>query len=530
MKIFDFFKNLKNWQKIILIIILIIILLNVFGKKTNRTEKFAQAENMDLTQLISVTGSVQATKSMDLAFKTSGIVSNISVKVGDKVKAGQMIASLENSGLLAQRKQAQSQVDGQNAKLEELKLGARPEDVAVSQSSLDKAKIDLSNYAKTAYTTINEAYNVSNNIFRKEFAPLFEYSPGAIEKYSLSYYPCDSNTANSLSYRRQTIDDKLSAWQKDIQAYDQLMISNPIYVNYKEEQIEDLINKTVSYMSYFDSYLSDINKTLVIDCDLSPTELSNISSYRSFVPTYISSFNTEFSAVKSSKQTIDAQKATVASYKNQLILKQAGGTSEQVAYQESQVKSAQANLELVNSQIADTYIIAPIDGVITAINTDQGEVATAGKTYVSMISSDPFKIESYINETDIAKIAVGNDANITFDAFGSTKQFHGKITLLDPAQSVVEGVVSYKATFSITDFTEDIKPGMTANIDIITAQKQNVLAIPTRAISKRQGKAFVTIKKDNANQEIEIKIGIKGDNGNTEVLEGLSLGEKVLLN
>ncbi|HOU46051.1 MAG TPA: HlyD family secretion protein, partial [Candidatus Pacearchaeota archaeon] len=132
--------------------------------------------------------------------------------------------------------------------------------------------------------------------------------------------------------------------------------------------------------------------------------------------------------------------------------------------------------------------------------------------------------------TDIAKVAVGNEANITFDAFGSKKQFHGKIIKIDPAQTVVEGVVSYKTTFQIIDFSSEIKSGMTADIDVITAQKQNVLAIPSRIILRKQGKTFVRIKRDGKEEEIEVQTGIKGDNGNMEIIEGLSEGQKVIAN
>ncbi|HNZ83823.1 MAG TPA: efflux RND transporter periplasmic adaptor subunit [Candidatus Pacearchaeota archaeon] len=523
MKFFDFFNKLKPWQKTLFVVLFIIVLASILkpGKKGN-TQEFATVSRMDLVQIASVTGKVQPTKVIDMAFKTSGIISKVYVSSGDQVKTGQVLISLENANLIAQQKQAQAQIDGQMAKLQELKLGGRAEDIAVSQSSLDKAEIDLQNYYKTSYVTLNEAFNTVDNIFRKQINTMFDYSPYAIDKYDLDYFPCDASIRNSLNVKREVVDEKMLAWQKDID----LMSNN----NLTNEQFEKLISESIDYMYYFQQFLTDLNKTMIVDCALDLEQSTKISSFKPTVATVITSFNTSFSTVKTLKQTIDAQNQTVRNYENQLALKKAGGTSEQVAYQESQIKSAQANLELIQSQIADTYIVSPINGIITLVDIDSGEVATAGKNYVSMISSDPFEIEAYINETDIAKVAVGNEANITFDAFGSKRQFHGKIIKIDPAQTIVEGVVSYKATFQITDFSAEIKSGMTADIDIITAERQNVLAVPSRSIIKKQGKAFVRIKRDNKEEEIEIQTGIKGDNGNTEIIDGLSEGQKILVN
>jgi len=523
MKFFDFFNKLKSWQKTLFVILFIIVLASILksGKKSN-TQEFATVSRMDLVQIASVTGKVQPTKVIDMAFKTSGIVSKVYVNSGDEVKSGQVLISLENANLIAQQKQAQAQIEGQMAKLQELKLGSRAEDIAVSQSSLDKAEIDLQNYYKTSYVTLNEAFNTVDNIFRKQTSAIFDYNPYSIDKYDLSYYPCDATTRNSLNIRRRIVDEKILAWQKDIN----LMQVN----NLTNEEFEKFINNSVDYMYYFQQFLTDLNKTVIVDCALDSAQISEINTAKPVITSAITTFNTSFSTVRTLKQTIDAQNQTVRNYENQLILKKAGGTPEQIAYQESQIKSAQANLELIQSQIADTYIVSPINGIITLVDIDPGEVATAGKNYVSMISSDPFEIEAYINETDIAKVAVGNEANITFDAFGSKKQFHGKIIKIDPAQTVVEGVVSYKTTFQIIDFSSEIKSGMTADIDVITAQKQNVLAIPSRIILRKQGKTFVRIKRDGKEEEIEVQTGIKGDNGNMEIIEGLSEGQKVIAN
>lgn len=109
------------------------------------------------------------------------------------------------------------------------------------------------------------------------------------------------------------------------------------------------------------------------------------------------------------------------------------------------------------------------------------------------------------------------------------KFFEGRVVSIDPAEKIIEGVVYYEVTIDFEGkLPEGIKPGMTADIEITSASKENILVIPEEAIKKEDGKNFVKVYKNGKIEKREIKVGLKGD-GKVEVVSGLKEGEKIIL-
>jgi multidrug efflux pump subunit AcrA (membrane-fusion protein) len=131
----------------------------------------------------------------------------------------------------------------------------------------------------------------------------------------------------------------------------------------------------------------------------------------------------------------------------------------------------------------------------------------------------------------LSKIKLGDKAEIILDAFGNDRTFNAEITEIDPAEKIVDGISTYKTTLRFIDpSTSEIRSGMTANVKITTARKDGVLVVPQKTVFSRENAKFVTVIKDkNSTEQREISIGLKGSNGNFEVLGGLEEGEKVSL-
>jgi multidrug efflux pump subunit AcrA (membrane-fusion protein) len=147
-----------------------------------------------------------------------------------------------------------------------------------------------------------------------------------------------------------------------------------------------------------------------------------------------------------------------------------------------------------------------------------------------MMSNDGFKVEANIAEADIAKVQPGQKANITLDAYGSDVVFEAVVVRIDPGETIIEGVPTYKTVFKFTTADNRVKSGMTANIDIIGQSKENVVAVPLRAVSNKNGGKFVTIQKDpKTTEEVKVKTGIRGADGLVEITEGLNEGDTVVV-
>ncbi|PJA82939.1 MAG: hypothetical protein CO146_02130, partial [Candidatus Nealsonbacteria bacterium CG_4_9_14_3_um_filter_37_29] len=137
-------------------------------------------------------------------------------------------------------------------------------------------------------------------------------------------------------------------------------------------------------------------------------------------------------------------------------------------------------------------------------------------------------IEADIYEEDIVKINIDNPVDISLVALPE-KIFKGKVISIDPAQKLIEGVVYYETTINFDEIPDGIKPGMTADLVIKTASRENTLIIPEEAIQKKDDKTIVEVFKEGNIEDREIEVGLFGSNDMVQVLSGLEEGEKLIL-
>jgi len=186
------------WPVVISLAVLLIILIISASKPKQKEYKFISVERSDLKQIVSVTGKVAPNKNLDLAFSRSGKVQRIFLEVGEVARQGQLLVELENSSLIAQKKQAQANLNGQMAKMRELEIGSRPEQIDVYRSNLQKAEGELFDLYKKALVTLKESYNSSANTFRESLKSMYDYYPyNDPPLYQLNYYAC-----NALAYNK----------------------------------------------------------------------------------------------------------------------------------------------------------------------------------------------------------------------------------------------------------------------------------------------------------------------------------------
>jgi len=206
-------------------------------------------------------------------------------------------------------------------------------------------------------------------------------------------------------------------------------------------------------------------------------------------------------------------------------------TSEQRDAQKAQVDQAQAAVDAINDQLKDVHIISPIDGIVIKRTADPGEtvVLNLNSPVLTIAKKDDLIIKSNVPESDIIKLQIGQKANITFDAFSPDEIFTATVSEIDPASTVIQDVVYYGIKLKLDNLDPRLKAGMSANIDIRTAEKDNVLTIPVRAIKDENSGKFVDVlQADNTTKHVKVTTGLAGDEGMVEIISGLSVGEKVV--
>lgn len=196
------------------------------------------------------------------------------------------------------------------------------------------------------------------------------------------------------------------------------------------------------------------------------------------------------------------------------------------------VESARAAAFTIQKQLKKNIVYAPIDGVITKKYLEVGEMASANSPIVTISGEKGFEIKANVPESDIDKIKIGQRGEATFDAFSSDEFFDFTVKEIEPAATIIQDVVFYEVTFGIEKNDNRIKSGMSTDIDILTSEKKDVLAVSNQAVKNDDGNRYVEIleEKDGvkSTRRVDVKVGLRGDNGMTEIISGLKGGEEVI--
>jgi len=269
-------------------------------------------------------------------------------------------------------------------------------------------------------------------------------------------------------------------------------------------------------------FLSTFLKAVNMEANLSD---SNVSTYKTNIGTARTNIQTAI-------ESITTQEKAISSAKRDLALKQAGSMADDIKYQEVMVDKAKGQVDNIKAQLAKTIIVSPINAIVTKKNINVGEFSSAGTAAFSVISNSQMEAESNVPEADIAKIKKGNTAKITLDAYGPDEVFTARVVKINPGETVIEGVSTYKITLNFDSYSEKIKSGMTANIDIETNKKEGVIRAPQRAVSRdSNGNYSVKMMPIAAGEDPEmrkVEIGLRGSDGFMEIISGLAEGEKVI--
>jgi HlyD family secretion protein len=404
-------------------------------------------------------------------------------------------------------------VDAEKAQLANLEAGAQPADIQASQAALQGGQQTLANMYGSADNTISDAYAKSNDAVRTQLQAFF-ISPETSNP-QLSFALSNSQTLNNVDAARVEASAALNSWQAELQT---------ITASSTPSSIDAALIDATGYLSTIKSFLSSVSNALVQQTSLSPTTLA---TYNVDLTTALSELNAANTNVTTATQNIASQEITIQQLQAQLNLKLAGSTSQQIAAQQAQVEQAQASMQSVQVSINEASLVSPINGVITAQNAMVGEIASPGATLVSIISTNNLEVDADVPETDIGKVNVGDPVVMTFDAFpGET--FTGKVFYIDPAQTIISGVVDYRVKTSFDNVDPRMKSGLTANLSIQTQTDNNVLILPQYAVLQNDQGTFVEILQNGVVTDAPVTLGIRDESGNVEVASGTTAGEQVI--
>lgn len=540
-------KNKWIWIILAIIIIAVIVASQVFKKPESNytTEKAIKA---DIVQTVEVTGSVESADNIDLNFNKTGTLQAILVKVGDQVKKGQVLARISAGDVSSQVADARASVEIAKLQLDQLLAGASNQDVEVTKQELASAEANyqstlesLKNLEQTRDQELANIKEETNNALKDkesiaQFALDLVYDIIMDEDADNYLYVSDvvllSNTQVLYSQTNNNflLLDELIAKAKVGDTAEILIATQAMQNNLAN--ILQLLTNTYEVMGV--TVTNSVYTTAVVDAFKASinTRVTSINSAISTVQTNSANLRTRdlyYQTQISEKQnSINSYKISMDLARAKLDFKTAPPRDFEISSAEANIKRAQATLDRYLGNLSETVISAPVDGVVIAVNFDAGEQTSMSIPVISMIGLSTMQIEVDVPESDITKLAVSDQVEISLDAFSSNEKFIGTVTFIDPAATNIDGVVYYTTKVSFNEQDERIKSGMTADLTISTDSRQGVLVVPSRAVIYRENSRYVQVYDGVNLSEVEVTVGLKGDDGQTEILSGLEEGVDVV--
>jgi RND family efflux transporter MFP subunit len=200
-----------------------------------------------------------------------------------------------------------------------------------------------------------------------------------------------------------------------------------------------------------------------------------------------------------------------------------------VELKQAQVTSAQTALDEALARLKNTTVVAPFDGVVSAVNVEAGDTVNAGTVIIKIVDPSDIEVSAIVDEIDVAQVQVGQKATVTLDAY-SDLELSGVVSSISSFANSQSGVVSYPVTIKLTiPSGVQLREGMSATATITVQEVDNVLLVPTKAISgKNSANPTVVVMVNGTSEVRSVKLG--ASNGtSTEVVSGLNAGDMVVV-
>lgn len=203
-----------------------------------------------------------------------------------------------------------------------------------------------------------------------------------------------------------------------------------------------------------------------------------------------------------------------------------GASDEDLGLLKEQIAQAEISLDSARRALDNARLLAPMAGTVLTVNVKEGELTNAALPAVVIADLSCLEVDVEIDETEIGRVATDQEVELTLDAFGDEVLF-GRVKEVALSPSVNQAVVNYKVTIALDPCDLAIKMGMTANANIVVAEKQGVLLVRNRAIRLRSGKKQVQVWRNGVADWVDIETGLSNDQY-TEVISGLEEGDEVV--
>jgi HlyD family secretion protein len=478
----------------------------LFTSNWRATNNAAQAQEMEtavafignLSTSATASGQLLPQRAAILSASTVAQVAEVTVRLGDAVQPGDLLLQLDSTNLQFDLASGETTLALARARLGDLLTPAADSDIASAQASLASAQAQLDDLlAGPSDTEIALSETVVDSAAAQLYSSVAELN----------------STQNSVDQSQITAAEaNLLAAQAQLDHAVEVNEENPNEANHQDRlraeqavasaqaQLDDLLDGpsvSAAQSSVAAASARVEGSQIDLDSTLSGASVAEIASAEAAV----------------------AQQA--ASLANLL----AGPTDEEIRAAEAEVTQAELTLAEAQETLAEASIVAPFAGIVTAVYVSEGEIASG--PVVELVDSNSLELILSVDEIDIGSFDVGQPAIVTLEAWPD-REFDGEIVAIAPsAADATSAQVTYDVHLAYQADDLPTLIGLTADANLITAQRQDVLLVPNSAITpdRAASKYYVNVQQaDGTFRQVEVSIGLR-DGDNTQVTAGLVEGD-----
>ena len=493
-----------------------------------QTYTVSTAKKANVLSSVSGTGNVLAPSQVDVNFDSavsSNKVTTITVKAGDKVTAGQVLATIDSTTLQTALASAQSQLLAAQASYDKTAAGPTAATKTQDNAAATQASVSVQS-AQSNLTAARSNLDLDTTL-----------QDQAVAQAQTNLDAAKAKAAQDLINQQTVVDQAQSALDADNAKLATAQAAVPL-VQASVDAASAAVTKDAASLAS----AKNQQASLVLSSQSSVTNAQNGLT---------NAQNAQISKSAADQQAIDnaARQLTTAQASYQSTLagnasKEQMPTDADLAPLKSSLLNAQSAVTTAQRNLDNATLKAPAAGTIAAVNGKVGaNASTTGTTggagssssstgFMVLADLSVLQVKVGFSEADSTKVKVGLGTTVTFDSIAGTT-FTGKVAQIDLTSTTVSNVVTYYAYVALdaSDALAQVRPGMTASVTVVVQHADNVVALPAAAVSARGSNATVQVEIGSDPKKTtptQVTVGLRGDSL-TEITAGLKDGDKVVV-
>lgn len=530
------------------------------------------AEPGTISSTVSATGNVEPASQAELRFAASGTVTEILVSPGDAVAAGQPLARIDASALQLKIEQAEADLAQAQADYDGLLDGASESEIAEAQARISQAR---SQYQQTASSVSQADIAAARADLESARAALAELQSGAAndelaaaeEKVAAAQTALDQGRVDLSAAKekaRLDVEAKANALRTAQEEYSRIYWDNKRLESAPGDLPQEYIDQEAQALRAVEDAEAALAQANVAYEQARQDEINKLQQYEAALTSAVAARDKVTAGPKAdelAKARAEVQRAQasldeltganrssdLAAQAANIEIAQAGldklneaPTESTLASRQAAVLKAEVALKQAQRDLADATLSAPFAATIARVDMQVGEPADTS-AIIAVVDLSSYHVDVPVDELDIAQVAPGQRVTISLDALPDAA-IGGVVTRIAPeATRSEQGTTTYEVTVTLDEDSAGVRAGMTAIVEIITAEKTDALLVPRRAVRSEGGTSYVLVPTGGdptpgdapgqlvpASERREITLGLSNSES-VEVLSGLSAGDEILV-